>query len=93
MGTDRGPAAFAVEVLRRRWTEEGRAACPDARRLLITADGGGSNSFRVRAWKPAPPGRPAPLQRHGHHGDPLPARLAHPGELARHLVHATTTDG
>jgi len=51
VGTDHDTAAFAVAALRRWWNEEGRAAYPDAKRLLITADGGGSNSSRAKAWK------------------------------------------
>jgi hypothetical protein len=51
VGTDHDTAAFAVAALRRWWQEEGRTAYPHARRLLITADGGGSNSSRARAWK------------------------------------------
>jgi hypothetical protein len=51
VGTDHDTAAFAVASLRRWWKEEGRAAYPHARRLLITADGGGSNSSRAKAWK------------------------------------------
>jgi hypothetical protein len=51
VGTDHDTAAFAVESIRRWWTAMGQAAYPQARRLLITADAGGSNSYRTRAWK------------------------------------------
>jgi hypothetical protein len=51
VGTDHDTAAFAVESIRRWWNGAGRAAYPSARRLLITADAGGSNSYRTRAWK------------------------------------------
>jgi hypothetical protein len=51
VGTDHDTAAFAVSSLRRWWQEEGRVAYPHAKRLLITADGGGSNSSRAKAWK------------------------------------------
>jgi hypothetical protein len=51
VGTDHDTAAFAVESIRRWWNDAGRAAYPAARRLLITADSGGSNSSRTRAWK------------------------------------------
>jgi transposase len=51
VGTDHDTAQFAVESIRRWWNDAGRAAYPDARRLLITADSGGSNSARTRAWK------------------------------------------
>jgi Rhodopirellula transposase DDE domain len=42
---------FAVDLLARWWVDEGRAAYPDARDLLILADSGGSNSARSRVWK------------------------------------------
>jgi hypothetical protein len=51
VGTDCNTAAFAVESVRRWWNAMGRDAYPDARRLLITADAGGSNGYRCRAWK------------------------------------------
>jgi Rhodopirellula transposase DDE domain len=51
VGTDRDTAAFAVESIRRWWSSRGRADYPGARRLLITADAGGSNGYRTRAWK------------------------------------------
>jgi DDE family transposase len=51
VGTDHDTAAFAVESIRRWWTTAGRTAYPGARRLLITADAGGSNGYRTRAWK------------------------------------------
>src|SRR5262249_15577768 len=51
VGIDHDTAAFAVESIRRWWNRMGVKAYPDARKLLITADGGGSNSPRVRLWK------------------------------------------
>jgi transposase len=51
VGTDHDTAAFAVESLRRWWNAQGHAAYPGARRLLVTADAGGSNGYRTRAWK------------------------------------------
>ena len=51
VGIDRDTASFAVESIRRWWTGMGRAAYPHAARLLICADGGGSNGSRVRLWK------------------------------------------
>ena len=51
VGEDHDTPAFAVETLRRWWRWMGRAAYPAAKRLLITADGGGSNSNRSRLWK------------------------------------------
>jgi DDE family transposase len=51
VGTDRDTAAFAVETIRRWWNARGRLDYPAAGRLLITADAGGSNGYRARAWK------------------------------------------
>jgi transposase len=51
VGTDHDTAAFAVESVRRWWNAAGRDEYPQARRLLITADAGGSNGYRTRAWK------------------------------------------
>jgi transposase len=51
VGTDHDTSAFAVESIRRWWQMMGKALYPNARRLLITADGGGSNGYRVRLWK------------------------------------------
>src|SRR5438552_1755412 len=51
VGTDHDTAAFAVESIRRWWNDAGRGSYPGAQRLLITADSGGSNSTRTRAWK------------------------------------------
>ena len=51
VGTDHDTAAFAVETIRRWWQSAGTQAYPNASRLLITADGGGSNGSRTRLWK------------------------------------------
>jgi transposase len=51
VGIDHDTAAFAVASIRRWWQTMGRRAYPRARRLLITADAGGSNGARVRLWK------------------------------------------
>src|SRR5438552_13786903 len=51
VGTDHDTAAFAVESIRRWWNAAGRGDYPAARQLLITADAGGSNGYRARAWK------------------------------------------
>jgi Rhodopirellula transposase DDE domain len=51
VGTDHDTATFAVESIRRWWSSTGRARYPVAKKLLITADGGGSNGSRVRLWK------------------------------------------
>lgn len=51
VGVDHDTAEFAVETIRKWWTQMGRPFYPDGKRLLITADGGGSNSSRSRLWK------------------------------------------
>jgi hypothetical protein len=51
VGTDHDTAAFAVESIRRWWHMMGEARYPNARKLLINADSGGSNGARVRLWK------------------------------------------
>ena len=51
VGDNADTAEFAVESIRRWWNQMGRARFPGADRLLITADGGGSNGYRLRAWK------------------------------------------
>jgi hypothetical protein len=51
VGIDHETSAFAVETIRRWWINIGSEMYPDANRLLICADGGGSNGSRVRLWK------------------------------------------
>ena len=51
VGTDHDTAAFAVASIKGWWRHEGRRLYPGATRLLITADGGGSNGYRLRLWK------------------------------------------
>jgi transposase len=51
VGDTADTAEFAVESIRRWWNTLGRTRFPEATRLLITADCGGSNGYRVRAWK------------------------------------------
>jgi len=51
VGTDHDTAAFAVETIRRWWNTMGANTYPTASRVLITADGGGSNGSRLRLWK------------------------------------------
>jgi len=51
VGIDHDTSEFAVESIRRWWREMGKITYPDARRLLITADCGGSNGSRVRLWR------------------------------------------
>jgi len=51
VGQDGDTAAFAVQTLRRWWQAVGQGAYPQARRLLVCADAGGSNGCRLRLWK------------------------------------------
>jgi hypothetical protein len=51
VGMNHDTAAFAVQTIRRWWQEIGSLRYPKATKLVITADGGGSNGSRVRLWK------------------------------------------
>lgn len=51
VGRDHDTASFAVASIRRWWLAMGRNLYPDASQLLICADGGGSNGYRLRLWK------------------------------------------
>jgi hypothetical protein len=51
VGRDHDTPAFAVESIRQWWRTMGRKVYPEATELYITADGGGSNGRRPRAWK------------------------------------------
>ncbi len=51
VGTDHDTSAFAVQTIRRWWFTMGCQRYPTAKELTITADGGGSNGYRVRLWK------------------------------------------
>ena len=51
VGVDHDTAEFAVATIRTWWAKAGSVAYPNAGRLLITADGGGSNGYRTRLWK------------------------------------------
>jgi hypothetical protein len=51
VGDDADTAGFAVSTIGRWWAQMGKARYPDATRLLVCADAGGSNGYRVRAWK------------------------------------------
>jgi transposase len=51
VGDSADTADFAVESIRRWWNSLGRTRFPHATRLMITADAGGSNGYRIRAWK------------------------------------------
>jgi hypothetical protein len=53
VGIDHDTAEFAVESIRRWWKQMGQSAYPQASELLITADAGGSNGYRIRLWKMA----------------------------------------
>ena len=51
VGIDHDTAEFAVESIRRWWREMGKPLYPKSQRVLIMADGGGSNGYRVRLWR------------------------------------------
>ncbi len=51
VGDTADTAEFAVESIRRWWNQMGVGRFPEATKLFITADAGGSNGYRVRAWK------------------------------------------
>ena len=51
VGVDHDTSVFAVESVRRWWKVRGSRDYPEASRLLITADAGGSNGYRYRVWK------------------------------------------
>ena len=51
VGTDHDTAAFAVNTIRHWWRAMGKESYAHATRLMVTADGGGSNGYRVRLWK------------------------------------------
>jgi hypothetical protein len=82
VGSGHDTATFALETLRRWWKEVGRPAYPRARRLLVCADAGGSNGYRLRLWK-LELARVAEEIRVPHHGVPLP-----PGdvEVEPHII-------
>jgi hypothetical protein len=44
-------ASFSVNAIRRWWSTMGKKRHHKAKRLMVTADGGGSNGYRVRLWK------------------------------------------
>ncbi|MBZ0190152.1 MAG: ISAzo13 family transposase, partial [Candidatus Kuenenia stuttgartiensis] len=51
VGCDHDTSDFAVQSIHRWWTYMGRKIYPDAKKLLICADSGGSDGYRVRLWK------------------------------------------
>ena len=51
VGDTADTAEFAANTIRRWWHQMGQHRFGDATRLLITADAGGSNGYRIRAWK------------------------------------------
>ena len=51
VGVDHDTSQFAVNTIRSWWNQTGRYGYPGAARLLITADGGGSNGYRTRLWE------------------------------------------
>jgi hypothetical protein len=53
VGIDHNTAPFVTETIRRWWCEMGKPLYPEADRLLVTVDAGGSNGYRCRLWKVA----------------------------------------
>jgi len=51
VGTDHDTPEFAVQSIRTWWQQTGKAMYPNATELMVTADAGGSNGYRVRTWK------------------------------------------
>ena len=51
LGTDHDTSDFAIESIRRWWNTVGKPTFPNAKRLYINCDGGGSNGSRCRLWK------------------------------------------
>jgi len=51
VGTDHDTPEFAVQSIRTWWRQMGEAMYPNATELMVTADAGGSNGYRVRTWK------------------------------------------
>jgi Rhodopirellula transposase DDE domain len=51
VGVDHDTAPFAVNAIRTWWETVGRVRYPHATKLMVTADGGGSNGYRLRLWK------------------------------------------
>ena len=51
VGIDHDTSSFAVDTIFQWWKQMGERAYPQAKKLLIMADGGGSNGYRVRLWK------------------------------------------
>jgi hypothetical protein len=88
-GTDHDTAAFAAESIRRWWKAAGSSSYPGARRLLITADAGGSNGYRTRAQRPAGPHVRQQVQVRlvlGQHHRPA-GQLQEPGhDLGHHVI-------
>jgi len=90
VGVDNDTASFAVETIRRWWHAAGTETYPKATRLLITADGGGSNGSRLRIWKLElqRQARPAPASG----TDRTPPVLIHQQELAWPTAHQLQSD-
>ena len=95
VGWDHDTPAFAVASIRHWWHQMGCGAYPAASTLFITADAGGSNGYRLRAWKHElqqladETGLTIEVSHFstGHQQveqDRAPALLSHHGELARH---------
>ncbi len=103
VGVDHDTAAFAVNSIRQWWQTVGRARYPNATRLLITADGGGSNGSRVRLWKrelqklanetrPRHRGQPPAARHQQVEQNRAPPLLLHQPELARQATRQLSRD-
>ena len=95
VGWDHDTPTFAMASIRHWWHQMGCGAYPDATALFITADSGGSNGYRYRAWKHElqtvgrrdrtdHPGEPFSTRHQQVEQDRAPALLSHHGELARY---------
>ena len=98
VGDDADTAGFAVATISRWWAQMGRLRYPDATRLLVCADAGGSNGYRIRAWKvelakagqgdrPRDHGLSLPARHLEVEQDRAPAVQLHHDELARPTAH------
>ena len=98
VGDDADTAGFAVATISRWWAQMGRLRYPDATRLLVCADAGGSNGYRIRAWKvelakarqsdrPRDHGLSLPARHLQVEQDRAPALQLHHDELARSPAH------
>ena len=103
VGVSHDTAEFAVQAIRTWWKEMGAPTYPAARSLVITADGGGSNGYRLRLWKLELPGAGGRTRVPDHsvssapgheqvEQDRAPLVLVHHAELARQTAHHPSGD-